>query len=417
LSTSVQVRPLAPGAELEAYSRLARGQFAPEAPTDVAAPLWRRILTEAPDHDPEQLRGAFVDGQLAGGYTIFERDMRVGSALLRTGCIGSLVTDQAYRMRGIGRTLMADALEFARRRGLASILLSGIPNFYSRFGYVDVFDASDHVIQRAAVASLDTGGARVRPLRDGDAPALLRLFERTFGGRTGSFARTIDIQRHRLPNLIPRPDAIVYGGIAALGWMVEDAAGEPSGYMVLSRRHPERAVEVAADDLSSAAALLRYHAERLPASAEAVHWHVPPDSRLSRVLAGHLPLRIVEHVNPDCDWLARVGHLPCLVESLLPALTERWRRRGRGSLALSLDVDGECWPLHLDDAGARLTNVLGPIEPVRLDDAALIQLVWGYRSVEALAEDHRIEAPADALDALDVLFPPGGAWIPGTDSF
>src|SRR5207302_5940939 len=98
-----------------------------------------------------QLRGAFRDGEQLGSYIIFERMLRMGAAQVSTGCISAVVTYPAHRRQGVATALMQDATDYALSHRLALLLLDGIPKFYYRFGYSDVFDQSTQDIDRAAI--------------------------------------------------------------------------------------------------------------------------------------------------------------------------------------------------------------------------------------------------------------------------
>src|SRR5579884_3062809 len=143
MSSSIVVRPLADAVEYELRFRFSDEAFSPN-PSPESAGFWQRVTTSSPGFRPEQLRGAFRDGEQVGSYILHERVLRMGEARLATGCIGSVVTYPSYRQQGVATALMLDAIEYARSHDQALLLLDGIPKFYHRFGYSDVFD---HAVQ------------------------------------------------------------------------------------------------------------------------------------------------------------------------------------------------------------------------------------------------------------------------------
>src|SRR5690348_10095868 len=148
--TTLIVRPLATPAEYHLQIYLADQAFSSE-PSPEGVERWQRFLTGQPDFRPEQLRGAFLGEQQVGGYMLYEREMRMGTARIATGCIGMVVTHPEYRNQGVATALMRDAIQFAHDRNHALLLLDGIPKFYYRYGYTDMFDLSVVEVDRAAI--------------------------------------------------------------------------------------------------------------------------------------------------------------------------------------------------------------------------------------------------------------------------
>ena len=343
------VRPLAGDAEIDDYFRLAAGTFSSQPDPASQGPVWRANETSAPWFRPEQLRGAFRDGALLGGYLIAERWLRIGPARLSTGCIGGVVVREAARKQGIGRTLMEDAIAFAERERLALLLLDGIPNYYHRFGYADVFDPTGHSFKRQDALSVEPSTCTVRAATRDDAAVLRDLYRR----HVGAFDRTIEEQRWRIPAGASERPALV----------AADGGGAVRGYMLAPGGEArERVGEVAADDWPAAAALLRHHAEA--STAEELRWLIPPRAELLYWLVDRFDVTSVTTRVHRGFWMARVAHLPTLMEACeLPAAI------------------------------------------AKLDPKLLVQLLFGFR-------------PAATVDpAREELFPFGRVWRPASDSF
>jgi predicted acetyltransferase len=127
-----------------------------------------------------------------------ERAMQVGTARLLTGCIGAVVTYPDHRHQGVATALMHDALDYAQSHHYALLLLDGIPKFYYRYSYDDVFDVTVQDIDRAALLAQPPSELRLCPVTPEDAEYILALYNRHFGPLTGSFTRTVEWQQHRL---------------------------------------------------------------------------------------------------------------------------------------------------------------------------------------------------------------------------
>jgi predicted N-acetyltransferase YhbS len=113
--------------------------FSPDPlPEDMANRMLHR-LTTLPGYREEQIRSAYRNGEQLGGYRISERLLLVGAAQLATGCIGGVYTRAEARNQGVATALMHDAIAYAQMHEYALLLLNGIPKFYHRYGFCDVY--------------------------------------------------------------------------------------------------------------------------------------------------------------------------------------------------------------------------------------------------------------------------------------
>lgn len=185
----VEVRPVETPEEIETFHRRALEVYQPDVDMNVVLPRRMADLGAMPDLPAGGQRAAFFDGEIVGGYNIFERDLRVGPSLLRTGCIGAVYTGHAFRKQGVAGALMRDAIEYAVKGNYALLLLDGIPGFYDRFGYVDMHDVTHFTMDTAALHHLETDDWQTKTATEEDADLLLDLYQRHFGGYVGRFER------------------------------------------------------------------------------------------------------------------------------------------------------------------------------------------------------------------------------------
>lgn len=426
----IVTRPLQTDAEIDAYSRLAAAAFWGGPDIEAAVRRRRQNIESMPEFIPIQQRGAFRDDILLGGYDVVERQMHIGESHVVTGCIGGVVADPRYRMQGVATAMLTDAIAFATTRGHSLLLLDGIPNFYHRFGFVDIFDRTDHAIRIDTIPQEPPTGYTVQPATTRSAPILLDLYERHYCAYIGSFTRTLAQQQWRLQFTEDNPRLIALA-----------PNGNPEGYLIPSRQaNKSIAVEVGADTWPAALALLQHHARLVAASPEPsdhIWWPLPPDSTTSYLLADHLTLPAVP---PDMDpvrawasrgetyalqpagWMARLATLRHLLQALAPELDRRWcRARVPWVGPFTLVVGDEACALDVRDNGVSLLDNLPENVPVAtITPQFFTQLIFGYRPISyiasrmAHAERH---IPVVLLPALEALFPPGHTWIPGTDSF
>jgi GNAT superfamily N-acetyltransferase len=383
MSAGFEVRPPESDAEFDAYWRL---RVLGEDAEQIRG--WQRRYVETrPGAEPHERRAAFEGGALVGCYEVERRVLCAGPARLPTGCIGNVVTHPDHRRRGVASAMMADALAYAHEQRLALLLLDGIADFYHRFGYADVFDWVEHRVDPAQALALETNGLDVRVATADDAPALLDHYHRFHAPYVGRFERTLELERHRLA----LHDAPMRPRVAV------DADGRVRGYRLPRWRQPAVGSEVAAADAPAALALLRQHATECDGleAPGGLRWCIPLGSWLYYACAEHvgtLETRVWRQRRGD--WMARSGHVPTLAEALRPLFA------GRAPSPAGLEPDGT---LVLDG------------HAIKLEDASLVQLLFGYRPAWWVAKRDRL--PPALVPTLDALFPHGVGYIAGGDYF
>lgn len=419
---NITIRPLQGDAETQPYFALADQAFSPE-PSEADARVWATFIQGLEEFRPDMLRGAFLGDTLLGGCIVYPRQMRVGSVLVPTGCIGAVVTDPAQRQGGVATTFLRDADDYARGRGDALLLLDGIPHFYHRFGYVKVADASMVVLAAAALGDLPETAVTVRAATLDDVADLHALYTTAYQSFTGSFARTPRQQTEKLSRRTENPP-----------YVAVRPDGSLSGYLSIRQAAPrDSAYEVLALDDATIAALLRFHRDLVP--GQSLRWGLAPDSPITYWLQDHLTIpgydrredpRFISAVTTevvhqdDTAWMAKIVDLGALARALLPEWQRRWLAAMVGwHGALTIAV-GDLGTVALGSTAVGI----GLIEPttvgdiaVRVTEAQFTQMVFGYRPVTWLATQQGAEGIAGALGPLNALFPQGWPMIPASDSF
>jgi predicted N-acetyltransferase YhbS len=433
---SLLVRPPRSPGELsehiQGYVEVAQS-FSPDLlPEDTASRLLHR-LTTLPGYRQEQVRSAYRDGKQLGGYRIYERVLRVGSARLVTGCIGGVYTRPEVRNQGVASSLMHDTIAYAQAHEYPLLLLNGIPKFYHRYGFCDVYDLSTQELDRQAVLALPESSYRVRLATLDDAPDLLALYESQFGPYTGSFARTIEQQRHWMQH---RQQGPIYLAI--------DPAGQVRGYLCLTAAQAPghffmagtQTWELAVDDWPATVALLQYHVQLVEnqGAPKAFLYSVPPTSPVARWMAENLEVvDISTWDNPtfgwavheqtfrhrNAGWMARLVSLPALTRAMLP----EWQARLQRSLAhwsgeISFTIGNEAFTLRISGTNLSLldTSDAAP-DALAMTPQTFTQAIFGYRPIVSAIQVHERTLPSDLAAVLTVLFPTGQTWIPTSDWF
>jgi predicted N-acetyltransferase YhbS len=410
--------------------------FSPDPfPEGTADRLLHRLRTH-PGYRPEQVRSAYRNGEHLGGYRITERLLRIGTARLATGCIGGVYTRAHARQQGVATALMHDALTYAQAHQYPLLLLDGIPKFYHRYGYCDVYDLSTLELDRHALLALPESPSTVRRSRLSDASSLLALYERHVGPCTGSFERSLEHQVHWMRHLEPEtllvasdPDDRVRG------YLFRGAVQARGAFFFAGTQ----VWELVVDDWPAAVALLQSHARRAESMArttvpETFLYNVPPLSPLFDLLLEHLEVldlslwdmpvlgwAVRKHTfcHRRAGWMARLVNLPALTRAMLPEWQARWHRSlAHWSGDISLMVGDEAFTFRFAGTDLQLLETSDPCaKTFSLTPQAFIQVVFGYCPVTSVMQPD-VRLFSDALTTvLTILFPTGQTWIPTSDWF
>ncbi|MDQ2715103.1 MAG: GNAT family N-acetyltransferase [Chloroflexota bacterium] len=410
--------------------------FSPDSLSEDTANRLLRWLTTLPGYRQEQVRSAYRNGEQLGGYRIYERLLRVGAARIATGCVGGAYTRAEARHQGIATALMHDALAYAQAHDYPLLLLDGIPQFYHRYGYCDVYDVSTQELDRQAIQALPASTYTVRLPNLDDASGLLALYERQFGLYTGSFERSIEQQTHWMQHLEPEklllaidPDNQVRGYLFL-------AATQARGPFFLAGT---QVWELAVDDWPATVALLQQHI-RLTAgregqtAPEAFLYSVPPMSPVAHWLVEYLEIvdistwdmptfgwavREQTFRHRNAGWMARLVSLPALTRAMLPEWQARWQRSlAHWSGDVSLVIGDEAFTLHIAGTHLHLSDAPDPTaQALVLTPQAFTQAIFGYTPLASVLQQREQPLSNDLATVLTILFPSGQTWIPASDWF
>jgi hypothetical protein len=249
-----------------------------------------------------------------------------------------------------------------------------------------------------------------------DIPALLALYQRHFTAYPASFERDKTFQERLFHDR---------------GWMkpylAVDNKNAVRGHILLNLR-PEKPVayEVTADDWHAALALLQEHVklvqDRPGEENTSISWPLPTNSQAYYLLSDHFQVKSQVTRTPNADWMARTGHLPTLIDALLPLWNERWQQHNPGrSGVLAVTIENELFLLGADAMGIHLldpmTSSAYAARHVKMSQQVFTQLLFGYRSVSWAIQQQGQEIPEELQLVLDILFPQNPAWIAGSDAF
>jgi hypothetical protein len=307
------------------------------------------------------------------------------------------------RHQGIATALMQDAIAYAQAHDYALLLLDGIPKFYHRYGYTDVYDLFTVELDRRAVLALPGPSYRVRAATPADAGQLLALYDRQFSPYSGSFEYSLEQQAQSLeytqshqPLLAIDPSDQVHGYLTP-------GVSQPQGPYFLSGT---QVWGLAADDWPATLALLQHHMRTLSTHEISTHeistheigstptnslYSVPAESQIVYWLGENLEaVDFTDWDQPCFGWAVR---------------EQTFRHRNAGWMARLVDLSAlsraRCSP-----NGARA----GSDRWQATEETSLCPIL-------TLLQPAELGQPDDLRGTLTILFAGGRSYIPPSDGF
>jgi predicted acetyltransferase len=343
-----------------------------------------------------------VDGEHASGLLVLDLFVRIGEAVVRCGGIGGVHTEVPYRMRGYARQVIDEGLCHMRQEGMAISALFGIADFYHQFGFAPALvDSEFSVLARyAEKARLQH---EVREFRPEDAGTLVEIYTTLRGAHSGSVVRDRASWKAftRGAGWTSRVGAyVVIEGTQILGYAAYNFEPQRFALAEVGYRDPSIFETLLAEAARRAIAL---RLERIP-----IHGPLEdPFARYCRRYGAECKL----HYPYNAGGMARIIDQPTLFAQLQPLWRGRMAEAGLSAWSGTLVIETELGVERLDLGGET------PELRIRLPQALLTQLLFGYRSVDdALFESGAIADDA-ARPILRALFPDGQPYMWPNDRF
>jgi predicted acetyltransferase len=350
--------------------------------------------------DPDLVRLIEEDGEARASATVLPLEVFVEGRPVPMGGIAAVATDPAYRRRGYAGELMRDVLRTMREREMhLSMLHPFAQAFYRVYGWELATEAIAYTLKPTDLPT-SSEQKHVRAYREEDLPRMMGLLEEEAARRSCCVRRSTD----RWRDVLARKDweAAVY-----------EREGGLEGYILYRmsewrEREPRRTLsvqELVWGTIGAREALISFLGAQDPLVFEIKH-STPrgeplhpylPNSYVRAEVEPEFMLRLVD-VEGALNYLSRTLDAPLVLEVSDDAIEEN-----AGSYTVG---DGEV--VRGDEAA----------EKVSLDVRRLAQLYAGYLPALQLARHGLIESSSpEALEIMEVLFPPGEPWIYPPDHF
>ena len=354
---------------------------------------WRDVCRDSwilPGHyDWATSRVGFLGDRLVTHFGVWNRRMRIGSALVRVAGVGGVATDGHHRRRGYMDRTARSAIAAMRDAGYHLSILFGIRDFYRRYGYVRAWPV---VVYTVDLADLPDGGprGRLRRFKPVARDDVARLYNRACRGLTGTAVRPTYSEGTLMAELE--------------GYRWTDAAGRLRGYVIIDTRPKTfRCVEAVGPPVEVLGVLKRLARRR--AWGEVTFQTLHDGSPLIRHLRQGNCRAETQYLRSG-RAMVRTIHLASALEAMVGELGRRlaasplakWRGR------LRVDDGREAVTLAIDRSRIRVASEGASNHAIRGGDE-VAQLLIGTDDPETTVAAAGMELAGDAPHLVHVLFP------------
>lgn len=150
--------------------------------------FFARYLEHDPAFRPDLCFVAVDGGRFVSTLQVFRKDIRVRGTTLTVAGVGNVFTTEAAREHGLASQLLRLALErLADSEFDLSALFATRLNFYGGLGWQGHRRFFEYLLPTGAI---DAGNnVEIRPFRDDDLPAVMRLYDEINSDRSGTTLR------------------------------------------------------------------------------------------------------------------------------------------------------------------------------------------------------------------------------------
>ena len=391
----MRIRSFNPANDAETVAALLAVSFG-GGPAD---PAHVRSLRRTKPSECRNRRVAEDDGKVVAYLEIVPKEIYVGRSLLSVGGIAGVCTDPSARMKGYGRALMRDTVEFMRREGYDFTLLYGIPNYYYKFGYEVVMGRHLVTVAQAEIPSMNLKYSR-RAAGEKDLPGMKRLYNGQARFRDGNcLRRTMRLRKN--------------------AFKLTDSRGRLAAYAIWSAQDGTLAVrEGMARDGRAGRALL--------GALKGAAWNQALD-HVSVLMPFGYPLTDAMRPLASTYRRANTNRGGCMgrvlnLDSLARKLTREWTRllvrselaaaRGRVNVRIGDET------LALSYAKGRIsTDVTDRAAEAEVSQEKFSQMLFGYAGVKELADSGEVRIPKVCRRLFEILFPERTSFLFVPDHF
>jgi len=196
------------------------------------------------ESNAHNLRHIRVNGRISSSVSIYPARVQWGEAILKVGGIGGVATDPSYRKQGYAGMVLEDCLRVMESEGYdLSLLWTGIPDYYRRWGWENAGEVWKFFIDRSTITylpSAPSGEVLTSPTDARAIDAVQKLHTEARRGVVRDRELTEIMMstrtRHKIAVLLVNDNPFAYI-IHSFGEQadVKDFGGDPEGVLGLMR--------------------------------------------------------------------------------------------------------------------------------------------------------------------------------------
>ena len=330
---------------------------------------------------------------------------------LRSGELGTVGTDPAYRKRGLIRTLTEHHHAMLADEGYDLSHIQGIPYFYRQFGYEYALPLEMHWNTELHMVPDPAKPLHCRPATEADAPALHRLYDEAMRDLDIYAVRSEAIWRYLLGPALKT-------GTAADTWVVLDEKGHVQGYWRIERLGFGTGLNVSEasrfDPVTARALIQHLKTLAIARNKPYLRFNLPETSYLVRAAKG-----FGARLNSRYALQIYLPDPGALIMKMAPILARRLANSPYAELtrSLVLSVFRTAWTLDFEAGQLRSVQPLDTDSwgDYHLPPNLLPQLILGHRTLAELEEIYPdAGSNHEVSDLVAVLFPRTNAFIHNT---
>jgi hypothetical protein len=310
--------------------------------------------------------------------------------VIRVAGVGLVATHPDYRGKGLMAKTAWDSINAFKSAGYDATFLTGIDNYYSRFGYVRSWPGQSYRIDSSDLSAIKTTG-KLERFQYGQRPDLAELYNREHAGLTGTAVHPTFVHSKRP------------GSYEGYCW--SDARGRgASGYLLADPGHDELTVLESAGDPDAVLRALAAIVQNFPCK-RVKFFYLHARSRLAlRLRRGNCEVNM--SYRKDGAAMMRITNLRRTLEKMSTVFAQRLKnselQRWKGALSI---VDArEHVTLEIANAHVKVRDGGKSPHVIRAGEQVM-QLIVGTHLPQETIDAGAMKLSGDAALLLPVLFP------------
>lgn len=366
-------------------------------------------------YKPDHSRLCIVDKTIVSYLRISERQIRVGSSIMKMGGIGHVWTLEDHRHKGYSTAVLKDANNYmVQEKYDLSLLYTAIQPFYARLGWIP-FKHTSFEMDVGPYKRYNHNGWTLRLYKQDDLDDIIKIYSLHNATRTGSIVRTpsqwsdgYGLATGLQPTMVVENKGIIRG-YANLG-LGENSDHSNVKDSFLSSYYPTiREVAYDPDDKEALKIIAYGILENCHnVGLDKLTGHLPKNDPLPLLLT-HISGSPIEFHSPE-----KAMFLIISLSSIFDKLTKEFEIRlqkaqiSSSRKTVTFKVDGQSCTLVLDNGRVTATNDIVGETDIEISGYLFIKLLFGDSTLSEMCEYLQIKGhdlDDQTISMIDVLFP------------